>query len=394
MKMKTVLTISMSLLLIVGAQAQKPNISKAKTLWEQGKLDEAKAMIDEATTYEKTMNDGKTWYYRGLIYATIDTTTNEAFASLKEGAMDISLASFAKANELDNGKGYVLLNAAGIVTMDQQISGYFAYYFTKAIESYEQEDFGNASTLFETAAKITPGDTSSLTNAAYAAQINEDYDRALGLFERSIENGAQSLSMFTNIISLYKEQDNIEKALETIAFAKNLYPSDNSLNRTEISILIDQGRADEAINKLKLAIENEPNDHVLYFAMGILQEELKNVDMAIESYDKALEIKADHYESAFNKAAILFNRANLLYKEKGLLGYSQADQKKAKELDPKIKEGFQNAVPAWEKVYSIKPTDRSALETLVFLYAYMGEEKKADKVEAELNALGESEEDQ
>jgi hypothetical protein len=45
-------------------------------------------------------------------------------------------------------------------------------------------------------------------------------------------------------------------------------------------------------------------------------------------------------------------------------------------------------------VYAINPTDRSALETLVFLYAYMGDEKKADKVEAELNALGGSDEDQ
>jgi hypothetical protein len=66
------------------AQKQsKPNINKALTALTDGKLQEAKEIIDAATTYEKTMNDGKTWYYRGLIYATLDTTSNEAFKALE-----------------------------------------------------------------------------------------------------------------------------------------------------------------------------------------------------------------------------------------------------------------------------------------------------------------------
>jgi len=62
--MKKVLTLVMSMLILMSAEAQKakkPNINKAKTLWTQGKLDEAKSMIDAATEYEKTMNEGKTW---------------------------------------------------------------------------------------------------------------------------------------------------------------------------------------------------------------------------------------------------------------------------------------------------------------------------------------------
>ena len=49
-----------------------------------------------------------------------------------------------------------------------------------------------------------------------------------------------------------------------------------------------------------------------------------------------------------------------IYKEKGLLGYSAADQKKAKDMDPIIKSGFQKALPAWEKVYALSPKDRAA----------------------------------
>ena len=392
--MKTVLTICASILLLSGVNAQKkPNINKAKTLWEQGVLDEAKAMIDEATTYEKTMNDGRTWYYRGLIYATIDTTTNEAYKSLVENPLEVALASFAKADELgDPDKEYFVYGNVGLpTTKSQQLGSYYGYYFDKALKAFESDDFDMASINFQTASKILPTDTASLSNAGYASQANENYSRAIEMFEGAVERGASGLSIYQNLIGLYRNEGKDDEALKTISKAKKLYPADNGLNRMEVSILISQGKQEEALSQLKTAIENEPNDVVLRFVLGILYEELKDSDKALEAYDDALTLDSNHFESAFNKAVILFNRANSLYKEKGLLGYSTADQKKAKELDPKIKAGFLNSLPAWEKVYSIKPQNRNALESLVFIYAYLGEEKKADKVEAELNALGEEE---
>ena len=73
-----------------GQKPVKPNINKAIGFWEEGKIAEAKEMIDAATTYEKTMNDGKTWYYRGLIYATIDTTSNEATKALAQEPLTVA----------------------------------------------------------------------------------------------------------------------------------------------------------------------------------------------------------------------------------------------------------------------------------------------------------------
>src|SRR5687767_15582204 len=94
------------LMLMLGSAAafaqkqQKPNIGKALKAMQEGKLNEAKDMIDAATTYEKTMNDGKTWYYRGLIYASLDTTSNESFKSLEPQPLKVALESFAKADQL------------------------------------------------------------------------------------------------------------------------------------------------------------------------------------------------------------------------------------------------------------------------------------------------------
>ena len=78
-------------------------IEIANAILEEGKLDEAKANIDLAATNEKMMTDAKTWYYRGLIYASIDTTSNEAHKALATDAYKTAIESFKKADEL-NGK--------------------------------------------------------------------------------------------------------------------------------------------------------------------------------------------------------------------------------------------------------------------------------------------------
>ena len=94
--MKRIIFLMLMLITVaVSAQKkQKPNINKALKSLQDGQLAEAKEMIDAAATYEKTMDDGKTWYYRGLIYAAIDTSSNRAVRSLAEDpfktAMEIS----------------------------------------------------------------------------------------------------------------------------------------------------------------------------------------------------------------------------------------------------------------------------------------------------------------
>src|SRR5689334_20420359 len=110
-------TLLLLMLVTVAAYAQKtpkPNLNKALQLWTENKLDEAKSMIDAATTYEKTMNDAKTYYYKGLIYASIDTTSNEKFKALDPNAFDVALEAFKKGDEMQKGKEHFTQDAAGM----------------------------------------------------------------------------------------------------------------------------------------------------------------------------------------------------------------------------------------------------------------------------------------
>ena len=114
MKRITLLLLLLAAVSVYAQKAVKPNLNKALSSWKEGKLDEAKTMIDLATTYEKTMNDGKTWYYRGLIYTSIDTTSNEAYKALATDAFATAMESFKKGDELNGGKEHFIQDAMGL----------------------------------------------------------------------------------------------------------------------------------------------------------------------------------------------------------------------------------------------------------------------------------------
>lgn len=388
--MRLLVTFCLVILTVLSVDAQKkPKVGKAKNLWLNGEYAEAKEILDAAIEFEKVKDDGDTWYYRGLLYASLDTTTNESFSGLTENALEKAIEAFAKADELDDGKGYSLVTATTIATMDQQIAGYYNHYYTSAISNYENEDYASAAINFETASKIIKDDTTSLINAGYAAQIAEKEEQSIEYMKGALGRGAKAIGLYANMVNALLRLERKEEAIEYIREALEKYPSANEFKRQEISLLIGMGKAEEAKNELLGAIEKEPDDTALRFTLGLLYEELGELDKSMEAYNSALEVDPNHYESLFNKAVLIFNKANELYKEKAALGISKADLAKAKKLEPQINEGFKKALPAWEQVYKAHKPERPTLETLMFLYAYLDDEAKADKMEAELDALGE-----
>jgi hypothetical protein len=108
--------------MVLAQKEAKPNINKAMTALKSGKLDEAKSIIDAATTYEKTMTDGKTWFYRGIIYGALDTTSSYKST---ENLASIAAESLKKADELSKGKSstyFVQDNNGGMLLYDQAIT--------------------------------------------------------------------------------------------------------------------------------------------------------------------------------------------------------------------------------------------------------------------------------
>src|SRR5215204_268590 len=104
MKRFTLILLVLASAAVYAQKPVKPNLNKALESLQEGKLADAKANIDAAITNDKMKDDGKTWYYRGLIYMALDTTSKEEFKSLAPDAFTVAKEAFAEADKRSDGK--------------------------------------------------------------------------------------------------------------------------------------------------------------------------------------------------------------------------------------------------------------------------------------------------
>lgn len=372
-----------------GQKAEKPKINKANMAREKGDLAEAQRIIDLATDYEKTKDNGKTWYYRGLIYATIDTTSNAEHAGLSDNALQIAMESFNKAKEMGDASDYYINNDFGLpVLMGQQIDAYYSFYYNQGVNAFGASEYETAVSAFESSYAVLPTDTNAYINAAYAAHNGELFEAAKKNYRAALDNGAKAKDLFYNYVNILSSIDkDTESALQVVAEGRELYPADGTLAKNQINMMIQSGQIEEARTNLEKAIESEPDNPNLYFTLAAMHEQLEDEDAAVGAYQKALEIDPNHFESNFNMGVILIDRANQVIKERNNLGVSKADLAKAREMEPLIDQKLKDALPQWERVYEVRPTEKSAIETLRYIYSQLKMNDKAEEMQNVLDGL-------
>ena len=246
-----------------GQKTPKPNLNKALNALKAGKLDEAKEIIDVATTYEKTMDKGDTWYYRGLIYAAIDTSSNEAYHSLAPDAFNVALESFDKAEQLSDGKSeYNIIGDNGLpILKNQQIDIWASTYINKGANLYQQDDLEGALENFEKTSKISPNDTTAYFYSGIVANSLEKYDLSYEKFRAYIDKGGTSADAYSMMLNMLNGPlENKEKALELVREAKQKFPDHPDFGKVEIGTLIDMGKIEEAKSGLEEAVKKEPDN--------------------------------------------------------------------------------------------------------------------------------------
>jgi len=378
----------------------KPKLSKIESLFKKGELIEAKEISDVSISYEKTMDNPKTWYLRGLIYMALDTSAS--MVGVTNDALKTSISSFIKSDALIEDKSNELFIADDYgypTTKTQQIESYWGFYYNKAATAFGEKDFVEAITSFNNAALIKPNDTNSVINAGYAAVQAKMYDQAKNSFYKAIELGSTDKDVRLILIYVVSTgQKLLEESLEIIRDARVLYPSDNELARQEINILIQLDRSEEATTNLIRAIEAEPNDPNLHFTLGILHEEIglkldseaeksERIELARKAYTAAINADPNYYNGHYNLGVLAMTEVNIYIKRQNSLGYSKIDLKKAEELEPIIQEKLSLALPLWEHTVILKDDELPALETPSYLYSMKKIDDEAENIQAKIDAL-------
>lgn len=374
----------------------KPNLNKTLKLYQDNKLDEAKAMIDAAEADPKLSLDGKTYFYKGLIYAALDTTKNAAFSALATDAFPTAMKAFQKADELDvKKKGYFLTDPiTQLPVPKEQLYLMLAnHYLNTGAAAYQQDEFGKAYQIFKKSIAIVPTDTTSYFYAGFAAYQNEEYKAAIEEVEKYIANGGKSQDAYNLAVNAYQGGlSDKEKALEWTKKARAKFPNDKNLPKQEIGFLIELNKIDEAKTGLEAAVSKEPNNKTLLFYLGYVNSKQEKWEESQKNYESALRIDPDYFDAQYYLAQIYLIKAEKVKKQMNDLGISKEDQKKKIALDAQLVESYKIALPYWEKANSMKIEDQQTrievLDKLSTMYYYLGEDAKAAAVAKKLKELG------
>lgn len=368
----------------------KPNINKAFNSWNYGKYKEAKEIIDVSMTDPKLSLDPKTWLYAGLIYATIDTSSNPAVHNLDPNAFEKARDAFKKADELKGNKGDLFYtNQGGFpVPKTLAIDQLAGYYLNKGAMAYQEDDFKTAIKNFEKSQQLKPDDTTSYFYAGVAANADENYQQARAYMETYLKNGGKMVEAYYVIINAYAVNNQKDKAVEVARQAKGKFPRNMEIPKLEIQYLLDLNRINEAKTGLQEAIKKEPNNFILHYYLAYTHFQSKEYDEAKASAQRALQIDPKSFDAQVLLAKCFYIDAEKIKKEMASLGISEADKKKRFELDKVYVDKLKTALPYWEKAEQLNPSDTEVLDALYLIYGDLGMEAQVKRIEKRYKELG------
>lgn len=370
-----------------GQYVPKGKVSKAEMGFTQGKLDIAKAEIDEAFKIDakgKVSNTPKNWYTKGRIYKAIYLDDSTDFKNLapKEAALKTAMEAFNKVIAMDKE------TSTYVIFTQQEVSQLFGAIVNEGAEKYNDNDFEGAYKVFMTSLIVVPNDTTSLLYGGVSAQQAEMYDEALGCFQQMADNGDANIDTYKTMIYIYRtEKEDLEKVLEVVDQALEKFPESSELVQEKITTLIILERSDEAQTELETAIANEPTNSLYYYFLGYLYDLKEDADNSIAQYEKAIELNPEYYEANYNIAVVYYNKAREILSELNNLSLDEYRKQETAYME-KASVHFKESLPYFEKAAEIKPDeDIQLLETLAGVYLRLKMDDKADALQKRIEAL-------
>jgi hypothetical protein len=302
MKKISVLAFAFCVMISNIIMAQSSERTSAWNYLKEGELAKAKESIDKAIKHEATMNDPKTWEFKGLIYGNLASTDNPEYKKLAENPLDDAYAAIKKSMELDT-KGEILDDNRRVLR-EVIVTAYFnrgVTYYNQAIEENDNEKTAKESietfkkalkdfdTFWEIYGKL--GYEASYVIAfleenkiklnsiklytGYCAKMTGDKEKAKKYFSETTTDLKDDITakkeqepiFYVQYANILNELGYFIEATEAIERGRALWPDNKSLALTELKIYQDAGKINELADKLKTTLETDPtnlNLHATY----------------------------------------------------------------------------------------------------------------------------------
>ena len=326
----------------------------------------AKDAIDAATENETTSLQGKTWYYRGLIYdmlANDETTKADGTDYTAEALISYEKSLTIKDKKFrDDDKVLDILNRMAVNS------------FNDGVNIFKTEDYKTAYSKFLNVQSINAIITKSggdapvdnLTALEYTgiaasnAGMNQE---AIDAYSKLIPLDTKN-NHYLKIAKLYKANGQEDLYIQNLDKGAELFPNDVDIIFAQLNILIKANKTEEALTVIDKAIALQPENAQLYFVKAHSLEAMGNADDALVWYKKSLEKDPENKDTYNNIAAVYTKKAKVLYKEMNNLDMGANYDSKYEEINTRRKAILKNAIPFLEKSLELFPDDAATKKSL------------------------------
>lgn len=378
--MKKLIILLLAAFLVTGLSAQTSKRTSAFNYFKNGKLEKAKEFIDPCIDHPKTMNSAKTWYYRGNIYLQIALDSN--YKHLDPNALEVAWESYKKCDELDSRGEY-----KDDVRNNMQIIAY--NFFNSGVKFYNVKDYEGAAASFMNTFKVSQEigvtDTLALENVAFAYELAEDYANAEATYKMLLEYGKENPLIYNSLADLHFKMNDSVVAEEYIIAGREKFPDNYQLLIAETNLNLARGDNEKAVYNLTQALETDPTNVTIWFALGTNYESTGNMEEAEAAYNKCIEIDPEYSNAYYNLGAMYNNMAADIMEKANELPLD-----KVKEYDAEKAKSdalLEKALPYLEKSDELKPDDIDTLITLKLIYTNMNKLDKLKEVNEKIKVL-------
>ena len=380
MTIKKTSLLTVALLVSVTVFGQKSKRTSANNYLQYGELDNAVEAIEPTITNEKTMNEAKTWFFRGQIYQAVYETKEEKYKTLSDNPLQIAFESFIKCKELDDKNFHTdmvlqYLNVEGQQFVNAGITKYNAKDYEGALQAFLNTI--QASNIPE----IKRTDSLAIYYAGASAEQTGNLELAEKYYREAIAINYKAEAAFVRMIRMYSDvPGNEDKALELLKEGRAKFPDNQTMVTDEVNVYLKNDQHAEAVKSLEVAIAGEPDNASLHFAYGFVKDRLAAkeieanpegndvykayIEAAQKSYSKSVELDGSNFDAVYNLGALYFNQAVKMNEAANLID----DMKKFEVAREAADVVFEQALPILEKAYGINPDDKGVLISLKQLY--------------------------
>ena len=190
-----------------------------------------------------------------------------------------------------------------------------------------------------------------------------------------------------NIALIYVTKGDNDAAMAAIKDARSFSPKDVGLILTEADLYIKLGDEARFGELMQEAIEQDPNNALLYYNLGVVVGNQGKREEAIDYYKKAIELDPSYEATYLNLASLILEGESSIVEQMNALGTSAADNRKYDDLKSKREGLFLEAVPYLEQLVNINPKNTDAITTLKNIFGTIGDTANFKKYRDMLDAL-------